>query len=638
MRLLAGCLSLVLIALAAPVRAESSFNILAYGKGFTDPTPVKPVGGNAGTTLGEQRKLALQFAANIWGKLIDSNVPIEVRVDFTAMGCGDDGFTLASAQTAGMVVFDTEPVGEPDTAYPYALASRLAGFDVDPTRHDIDMNVNTSVDDEACSSASVRGFYYGLDGRGPKYLIDLVSTALHELGHGLGFVSLVSREDGAPMLADVLDIYSSHLRDLALDRSWKQLSGQQRVKSLQSPRGVVFDGPELNGAAASFLTKGTPALTLTPPVTGFAGFVADVGFAGNPALSPVRGEVIELATGPGCRGLLTPQQAAGRMVFLDFSSPGCLVAEVAKAAQDAGAVGVLIPYLSSGQLASPFPAGAPMSTVPMLVLSEGDAALLHAALQRGSVTASMAGDANQLLGADKKGRVLLFTPDEILGGSSLSHFDISARPDLLMEPYMDSTAQHDVDLTLALLRDLGWTPLCGNGAMDYGEECDAAQQNGDGKDAPCRTNCLLPGCGDGLVDADEACDDGRDNSDSLPGACRTDCERAHCGDGVLDPDEQCDDGAQNGELAPALCTPSCRQVAMISDAGIATVDDPDAATEPGVDAETVEMASNPVLQPWGQAPPRRHEDDGCRLADGGSRGLPNLLLLLLACMLVRRRR
>src|SRR5262245_50033932 len=33
------------------------------GEGFNDPTPVAPVGGNTGTTLGQQRLLAFQHAA-----------------------------------------------------------------------------------------------------------------------------------------------------------------------------------------------------------------------------------------------------------------------------------------------------------------------------------------------------------------------------------------------------------------------------------------------------------------------------------------------------------------------------------------------------------------------------------------------
>ena len=38
-------------------------NINAAGVGFNDPTPAAPVGGNTGTTLGEQRLKAFEYAA-----------------------------------------------------------------------------------------------------------------------------------------------------------------------------------------------------------------------------------------------------------------------------------------------------------------------------------------------------------------------------------------------------------------------------------------------------------------------------------------------------------------------------------------------------------------------------------------------
>ena len=37
------------------------------GVGFNDTTPVVPVGGNNGTTVGQQRLNAFQYAAGIWG-------------------------------------------------------------------------------------------------------------------------------------------------------------------------------------------------------------------------------------------------------------------------------------------------------------------------------------------------------------------------------------------------------------------------------------------------------------------------------------------------------------------------------------------------------------------------------------------
>ena len=61
-------------------------NINAAGVGFNDPTPRPPVGGNAGTTLGQQRLIAFQHAASIWSQTLDSTVPIRIRAQFTQLG------------------------------------------------------------------------------------------------------------------------------------------------------------------------------------------------------------------------------------------------------------------------------------------------------------------------------------------------------------------------------------------------------------------------------------------------------------------------------------------------------------------------------------------------------------------------
>ena len=61
-----------------------------------------------------------------------------------------------------------------------------------------------------------------------------------------------------------------------------------------------------------------------------------------------------------------------------------------------------------------------------------------------------------LAGTDGSNHVLLFAPNPIVGGSSLSHWDITAFPNLLMEPNISGDLTHGVDLTLAALRDIGW--------------------------------------------------------------------------------------------------------------------------------------------------------------------------------------
>ena len=73
------------------------------------------------------------------------------------------------------------------------------------------------------------------------------------------------------------------------------------------------------------------------------------------------------------------------------------------------------------------------------------------------VNGTLAVDPARIAGADELGRMLLYTPNPLEPGSSMSHWDISATPDLLMEPFASPTVPlGEVDLTLPHFRDLGW--------------------------------------------------------------------------------------------------------------------------------------------------------------------------------------
>jgi cysteine-rich repeat protein len=65
--------------------------------------------------------------------------------------------------------------------------------------------------------------------------------------------------------------------------------------------------------------------------------------------------------------------------------------------------------------------------------------------------------------------------------------------------------------------DCAQPPVCGNGTIESGEECD----DGNTEDADgCQADCQLPVCGDGIVDPDEQCDDGNTSNDD---GCEDDC-------------------------------------------------------------------------------------------------------------------
>jgi len=59
-------------------------------------------------------------------------------------------------------------------------------------------------------------------------------------------------------------------------------------------------------------------------------------------------------------------------------------------------------------------------------------------------------------GRDSSGRVQLYTPAVFASGSSISHFDTAASPNLLMEPSINLGLPLDLDLTKQQMRDIGW--------------------------------------------------------------------------------------------------------------------------------------------------------------------------------------
>ena len=74
--LLAAALSLAIGATHATAADLIPINFDGADEGYNDPTPAAPVGGNPGTTIGEQRQIVAQFAAELWGSVLVSPQPV----------------------------------------------------------------------------------------------------------------------------------------------------------------------------------------------------------------------------------------------------------------------------------------------------------------------------------------------------------------------------------------------------------------------------------------------------------------------------------------------------------------------------------------------------------------------------------
>src|SRR4029077_17722622 len=127
-RSLRGAFLLWLGALAAaPLAATARITIVnanEAGVGFNDATPATPVGGNPGTTVGQQRLNAFQRAADLWGALIDSDVEIRIKASFEPLDCDATTATLGAAGPATSVQgFTNAPLER--TWYVVALANKI---------------------------------------------------------------------------------------------------------------------------------------------------------------------------------------------------------------------------------------------------------------------------------------------------------------------------------------------------------------------------------------------------------------------------------------------------------------------------------------------------------------------------------
>ncbi|RVU44295.1 PA domain-containing protein [Rubrivivax rivuli] len=442
-------------------------NINAPGVGFNDPTPATPVGGNTGTTVGQQRLIAFTYAANIWGATLTSNVPIVINAQFTPLTCSATSGVLGSAG-ATQIFRDFAGATKPATWFNYALANKLAGADLGaPPAPQINSNFNSNLGTTGCLQAS--GWYYGLDSN-EGTLIDFVAVLQHEMAHGLGFQTFTNGSSGAQN-GGFPAIWDHFLFGTAAGKLWKDMTNAERAASAISVNGLVWTGANVNAALPSVLRMGQAAIVVSGAGAGSAvgTYIAGDSTLGPAVLGPsISGQIMPVVeqgtgTGAGCLPFNDANTRAvnGRIALIDRGI--CGFAIKAKNAQNAGAIGVIIVNNTTGALA---PGGSDATvTIPVLGMTQADGTIIKSALNtrsraRSGVTASFTVVGTQYTGADPLGRALMFAPNPFQGGSSVSHFDSSMFRNQLMEPAINPDLTQSVlppiDLTFRLFQDIGW--------------------------------------------------------------------------------------------------------------------------------------------------------------------------------------
>ena len=454
------------------------------GVGFNDSTAVAPVGGNPGTTLGEQRFNVYKKVADIWGAALDSNVEIRVSAAWEALSCTATQAVLGSA-SAWNFSRDFANAPKAFTWYPLALANKLAGVNLlagvpdDGTgfgNFDIKTQFNVNLGKSNCLAGTP--FYLGLDGNAPSGQVNFMTTLLHEMGHGLGFsLGMTStstgrhaNEDGTVFVTNggVPMVWESFMVDGTSGKLWVNMTDAERKASAINTNKLAWAGSMAVAGAAQTLLFPTVATVTSGPQTTKFGAIGTALFGPAVAAPTNFGQLKDMAS-QGCE-TFTPGEAAavaGKVAVIDRGTCAFLVKT--QNAQAAGASAVIIVNNTTGVIN--MSGDDSTITIPSIMVSNTDGAALRSAIvsatkygSRGTpglATAKLIIDTSgNRAGADANGRPLLFAPNPLVSGSSVSHYDVSAFPNQLMEPNINADLTTSLvpplDLTLPLLKDIGW--------------------------------------------------------------------------------------------------------------------------------------------------------------------------------------
>lgn len=259
---------------------------------WNDPSPRAPIGGNNGTTLGAQRRSAMLRAAEILGNEIRSPVRVRVQACWDDLDGDAESATLAQAGPYDFLVNDRLPFRRVDglalsgvapflernyTIYAAAPAGKAAGtrlcgilgFDC-ASDYEIQATFNTKVD--TADALGDRGFYYGST---PSTCTagcdsDFVTTAMHEMTHGMGFIGLVNRDAAEGVVGAKLsrydDAYIANVVSVndpgggvpATIQRFTEISDAERGAALISRSGLRWDGLDAVDSPLNTLGRANP--------------------------------------------------------------------------------------------------------------------------------------------------------------------------------------------------------------------------------------------------------------------------------------------------------------------------------------------------------------------------------------------
>lgn len=471
--------------LAAPVAQAAivPVNHDPAGVGLNDPTARAPEGGNPGTTVGEQRQIVYQFAADLWGSVLTSNVDVRVGASFASLDCDASSAVLGSAGAWWIWQDPAFPI--PGAWYHQALANQIAGENlnitsenpdyVDPDDVEIGSQFNSDLGQPTCLAGS--GWYYGLDGNTPAGMISFLDVVMHEIGHGLGFSGFINKNTGALANYDGTprsDVYTHFAYDNVTGARFDDASmtNALRKTSITTPGRASWDGDITKAQVPGALGPQFGIQISGSTTASFTGF-GTAAFGAAATSANFNGDLVIVDDGVGpdnadaCEPL-TAGSLTGKVAFINRGV--CGFEFKARNAQGAGASAVIIGNVASSGTPGTAPGMADDptitdTTVPTLSLNLNDANAIRA--QATGMQVAFGEIAGTIAGADSGGRPLLYAPTTVASGSTFSHFDTTLTPNALMEPFIndDLAGNFDTDLTGSVFADEGWVLQSGTAKL-----------------------------------------------------------------------------------------------------------------------------------------------------------------------------
>jgi hypothetical protein len=225
-------------------------------------------------------------------------------------------------------------------------------------------------------------------------------------------------------------------------------------------------------AAAPKVLSATPQLRVIGAGAQSAGGLYAVGeadFGPRVTNPPLTGQIATVAMQPESTGsACTPFNAAnaaavnGKIALVSRGTCGFVVK--VKNAQDAGAIGVIVADNAPGAAAGMGGAD-PSITIPSVRVSQLDGIAIATSLTKdnGNTSGTVGKfelSKTLLAGTDSQQRITMYTPNPYESGSSVSHYNTTAKRNQLMEPAINADLTHaptlPLDLTFELLKDIGW--------------------------------------------------------------------------------------------------------------------------------------------------------------------------------------